>query len=186
MTHYDFKKIMKESLPILSFCIILEVMGGNLLDGKKSDFFEMPIIFVLIPVINGIGGNLGTIFGSRLSSGLHLGYIKLSLEDKNLRTNIRLSFLVGVFIFGVMTMLIWLLAPLIGVDAGELGFWEFVAIALLSGILITVIAILVSIITAFVSFRRGIDPDNVVTPLVTTFGDISGIILVIVFVIIIT
>jgi len=186
MAHYSYKKIIQESLPILSFCIILELVGGNLLDAKKSDFFGMPIILVLIPVINGIGGNLGTIFASRLSSGLHLGYIKLSLEDKNLRANIRLSFLVGVLIFAVMTMAIWTTAFLIGIEIGTLGFAEFVTIALLSGVCITVIAILVSVITAFLSFRRGIDPDNVVTPLVTTLGDVSGIILVVLFVTMIT
>jgi mgtE-like transporter len=136
-------------------------------------------------MVNGLGGNLGTIFGSRLSSGLHLGYIELSWKDKRLWENIRLSFLVGVFIFTVMGVLVWGLAPLMGLGTGDISFWEFLAIAMLSGVLITIIAILVSVVTAFVSFRRGIDPDNVVTPLVTTIGDLSGITLLIIFVILI-
>ncbi len=181
MPLYDFRKIIRESIPILGFCVLLELVGGNFLDSTKSTLLEMPIILVLIPVVNGLGGNLGTIFGSRLSSGMHLGLTELSWKDKKLWEDIRLSFLVGLLIFLIMTLAIWFLAPLMGVGVGDLRFGEFFAIAILAGIFATVIAIGVSVFTAFLSFKQGIDPDNVVTPLVTTLGDISGIFLIIIF-----
>ena len=34
----------------------------------------------------------------------------------------------------------------------------------------------VSIITAFLSFKRGMDPDDFVSPVVTTIGDTMGIV----------
>jgi mgtE-like transporter len=35
---------------------------------------------------------------------------------------------------------------------------------------------LVSVLTAFLSFKRGLDPDDTVAPIVTTFGDVMGIV----------
>jgi mgtE-like transporter len=35
----------------------------------------------------------------------------------------------------------------------------------------------ISIVTAFISFKQGLDPDDMVAPVVTTFGDTLGIIL---------
>jgi cation transporter-like permease len=41
---------------------------------------------------------------------------------------------------------------------------------------------LLSVITALYSFRKGIDPDNSVTPIVTTSGDALGVICLLVIV----
>ena len=52
---------------------------------------------------------------------------------------------------------------------------KFVAIIVITGILLISIISLVSVFTAFLSFKRGLDPDDMVAPVVTTVGDISGI-----------
>ncbi|HID71720.1 MAG TPA: hypothetical protein EYP29_03130 [Thermoplasmata archaeon] len=182
MTHYSIKRIVKESLPILTLCIVLEVIGGTLLDSQKADFFKSPVILALIPVINGLGGNLGTIFGSRLSSGLHLGYIKLTLKDKYLLKNMKELLLAGLVVFLSISFILWFLSPVVGVEVGNVSFFKFLVVVLLAAISLTGVAIVVSIFTAFLSFKKGVDPDNVVTPLVTTIGDLSGIFLIALFV----
>jgi len=52
---------------------------------------------------------------------------------------------------------------------------EFVGIIVLTGVLLVCVVSLVSVITAFISFKHGLDPDDMVAPVVTTVGDIMGI-----------
>ena len=53
---------------------------------------------------------------------------------------------------------------------------EFIAIFVLTGVLLISTVALVSVLTAFLSFKRGLDPDDIVAPVVTTVGDVMGIV----------
>ena len=44
------------------------------------------------------------------------------------------------------------------------------------GFLLIFIVAFVSVLTAFLSFKRGLDPDDMVAPVVTTVGDFMGIV----------
>ena len=50
---------------------------------------------------------------------------------------------------------------------------------LATGFILTVIVIAVAVLAARYSFIKGYDPDNTVTPIVTTICDILGIIILI-------
>jgi len=56
-----------------------------------------------------------------------------------------------------------------------IGLIEFVSIVLGAGILLVCVISLVSVFTAFWSFKKGLDPDDTVAPVVTTVGDTLGI-----------
>ena len=92
--------------------------------------------------------------------------------DRRLRNPSIASFLngmaVSVFI-GVITFL-WL--RLFG-TAGNL--LELVGIMVVAGFLSAVLMISVLIAVIFVGYRRGLDPDNVIGPVVTTLGDVFGV-----------
>ena len=53
---------------------------------------------------------------------------------------------------------------------------EFIAIFVFTGVLLISTVALVSVFTAFLSFKKGLDPDDFVAPVVTTVGDIMGIV----------
>jgi mgtE-like transporter len=59
---------------------------------------------------------------------------------------------------------------------------EFIFVVLGSGVLLVCIISLVSVFTAFLSFKRGLDPDDMVAPVVTTLGDTLGIIFLFLFI----
>ena len=44
----------------------------------------------------------------------------------------------------------------------------------------TALVVILGVVSAFISFKRGIDPDNIVTPIITTSGDTIGITIIIV------
>jgi mgtE-like transporter len=171
---YSAPKIIKESIPLLTICIGVEVLIGQVLNTNQS-IMTIPIILSLIPVINGVGGNIGSILGARLASGLHTGIISMDYNDKELRKNMSSTFILGVITFFILGILIYLMMPLVGINVNVIGFWRLMAIVLGAGILLIVFLTSLSVVTAIFSFKKGIDPDNSVTPIVTTAGDALGI-----------
>jgi mgtE-like transporter len=171
---YSASKIIKESIPLLTILIGVEVLIGQVLNTNQS-IMTIPIILALIPVINGVGGNIGSILGARLASGLHTGIITLDFKDQELRKNMTSTFLMGAITFFILGILTYLIIPLIGINVAVIGFWRLMGILLGAGILLILFLIGLGVVTAFFSFKKGIDPDNSVTPIITTSGDALGI-----------
>ena len=174
MALYSAPKIIKESIPLLTICIGVEVLIGQVLNTNQG-LMTIPIILALIPVINGVGGNIGSILGARLASGLHTGIISMDFKGSEIRKNVAGTFLLGLITFSILGVLIYLILPLVGLDVSVISFGRLMLIVMCSGILLITGLIGLSLVTAIYSFKKGIDPDNSVTPIVTTSGDALGI-----------
>ena len=172
---YSWKKIVKHGLPLLTVTILLEVFAGQILNGKQESLLLFPVFLISIPVINSIGGNIGSVLGARLASGLHVGYVSLSLKDKEMHDNFIISLLMGLITYLVLAIVIYFIA-LFGGLLEDIALIEFVAIIVFTGFLILLLVSLVSVLTAFISFKKGLDPDDMVAPVVTTLSDVIGII----------
>lgn len=172
---YSWKNIVKHSLPLLTICIFIEIFAGQILQGKQEMLVLFPVFLVSIPVINGVGGNIGSVLGARLASGLHVGYISLSIKDKEMHDNLLTSILMGFITYFVLAILIYFIALFGGIQMG-IGLIEFVLVVLGTGVLLICVISLVSVFTAFWSFKKGLDPDDMVAPVVTTVGDTLGIV----------
>ena len=174
MTVYNAKKIVMESAPLLIFLLALEVLVGQLLNSRES-LVSIPVILALIPVINGVGGNIGSVLGARLASGLHTGYIDTNLRGQVLTKNVTGTLILGLIAFSVLAVAIYAILPLLGIGVDVIGFGKLMIIMVGSGLLLTITLIVLSLVTAIYSFKRGLDPDNYVIPIVTTSGDVLGI-----------
>ena len=174
---YSWKKILRVSIPILTFTIFIEILAGQILQNNIEKLYIFPIFLISIPVINGVGGNIGSILGARLASGLHVGYIKYDIMDKNMNSNFATSILIGVVSYSFLAILIYYIAYFGNIKMDNVQFIGFISIIILTGLLLVFLISIISILTAFLSFKRGMDPDDVVAPVVTTMGDTLGIIL---------
>ncbi len=172
---YSWKKIVKHGLPLLTVAVVIEIFAGQILQGRQDMLILFPVFLISIPVINSIGGNIGSVLGARLASGLHVGYITISLKDKEMHENLFYSLLIGFITYIILAIVIYYMALLGGLRMG-IGLIEFVAILVSTGFLLICVVVLMSVLTAFLSFKRGLDPDDVVAPVVTTVGDTLGII----------
>ena len=172
---YDWRIIVRNGLPLLTVTASIEIIAGQILQSGEKLLVSIPLLLVCIPVINSVGGNLGSILGARLASALHLGSVEVTLRDPQLRENIIVALLIGLITYFILAIGIYLFAVFIGIEAGDVDVLEFMGIVVLTGLLLSCIVILVSVLTALVSFRRGVDPDDMVAPVVTTTGDIMGI-----------
>lgn len=179
---YDWKKIVKHGIPLLTICVCLEIFAGQILQGDltgdNSILIRLPIFLISIPVINSVGGNIGSVLGARLASGLHVGYITISAKDKKMHENLITSILMGIFVYLLLSIIIYY-SVLFGSIHTEhmigLSLIEFTTIMVGTGVLLVCIISLVSVLTAFWSFKKGLDPDDTVAPVVTTVGDTLGI-----------
>jgi mgtE-like transporter len=172
---YSWKKIVKHGLPLLTITILIEIFAGQILQGKQESLLLFPVFLISIPVINSISGNIGSVLGARLASGLHVGYITLSIKDKEMHDNLLISILIGLITYLILAIVIYFIASF-GNIIEDIALIEFVAIIILTGFLLICVVSIISVLTALISFKRGLDPDDMVAPVVTTIGDVMGII----------
>ena len=169
---YSWKKIVAHGLPLLLVCVIIEIFAGQVL--LSNPRVLIPIFLISFPVINSVSGNIGSVLGARVASGLHVGYISISIKDEKMRESFFTAVLIGVFTYFVLGLFIFYFAGL--VFDSSVGFLVYLLVFLGAGFLLVLIICFVSIFTAFISFKRGLDPDDVVAPVVTTIGDVFGIV----------
>jgi len=173
---YSWKKIVKHGLPLLSVFIFAEIFAGNILQNKQDMLILYPIFLVSFPVINGVAGNIGSVLGARIASGLHVGYIEISFFDKKMHDNLFSAIFIGLSSFFVLGLVIYYFSYYF-LDQRHVSLFNFMFIILLAGFLLVFIVSIVSIVTAFYSFKKGFDPDDFIAPVVTTVGDVLGIFL---------
>jgi mgtE-like transporter len=172
---YSWKSIVKHSILLLTIAVVIEIFAGQILQGNQTMLLTFPIFLMSIPVVNSVAGNIGSILGARLASGLHVGYINYTLKDKRMHQNVFTAFLIGLFTYVILAILIYFIASFGGIQVG-IGLMEFVSIIVGVGVLLILVVCLGSVVTAFWSFKKGLDPDDMVAPVVTTLGDTMGIV----------
>jgi len=174
LTVYSVRRIVLESYPILPACALISLFAGYLLNVNVEKIEKVPLILMMVPPINGIGGNIGSILGARLASALHMGTVEPRLRGQRvLRGNIKASVFMSIGIFSIISASFFFIACVRGTafaDSTKLMFAFFIA-----GIMLVPVIVLSTVTLAFISFARGLDPDNVVIPVVTSIIDVSGV-----------
>ena len=174
---YSWKKIVSFSLPLLTLCVLIEIFAGQILQNDLDTLVLFPIFLITIPVINSVGGNIGSVLGARLASGLHVGYISISIDDKEMHENLLVSVLIGLVTFVFLGLIIYFIySSLLTYLDIDISLFDYLVVILCTGFLLVLVVSLVSVVTAFWSFKKGLDPDDMVAPMVTTFADVFGIV----------
>jgi len=179
---YNWKRIVRHGLPLLSLCVMIEIFVGNILQNNQELLLQqLPIFLISIPVINSVGGNIGSILGAHLASGLHIGTIQLNPKDKHMNENVLSAIVMGVITYCFLAIGIYFIASFTPITM-TISLSGFFIIFFATGFFLICSLSIISVFTAFISFRHGIDPDDVVSPIVTTFGDTLGIIFLFFFI----
>ena len=176
----EVRHIVRQSTPVLFFCSILGTVAGGILNNSISTLLKNQTLLTLVPLFSGESGGLVSILGARLSSGLHSGLIDPVLRPKKHTME---NFIAIVTLAVVMYPLIGFLAESSTVAFGNagVGFPQSLSISFLAGMILIMIMLLVVFYISTISYRRGLDPDNIVIPLSTSLTDsISTLILIVV------
>ncbi|MEM4724757.1 MAG: magnesium transporter, partial [Candidatus Hadarchaeum sp.] len=174
MTAYSLKRILWESYPVLILCAVISLSAGLILQSQLESIKTLPLILVMVPPINGINNNVCSILGSRLTSALHIGTIEPKFgKQAVLRRNVQATWLMSLGVFVFTSVIFFVMALVFGINAVQ-------SVAIMGAFfLASMVAIGVTMFCtvwlAFISFSKGLDPDNVVIPIVTSIGDIIGV-----------
>lgn len=166
-----------QSIPVLLMALLLGILAGQILNLAAS-IVIVPWVLFSIPVVNGIGGNLGTILGARLSSALHLGSISPRLEGEDMEDELLTGVSLGIITYVSLAFVSLVVAPVLGIEV-PVQLFKLGLVVAVSGILLTFVVLAISLLSAVYSFRFGLDPDNAVAPLTASSGDIAGILCII-------
>jgi mgtE-like transporter len=170
---WSIRHIVGTMFPLLLALSVLEMGSGYILEELEETYLANPTLLVLVPVMIGMGGNLGAILSSRLSTRLHLGLLEFDPRDEVLWTNILAILGLAATIFSTLGVAAWVVGRVI---AEPMALSDLVLISIVSGMLLAVIAIVLSLVATYVSYTQGLDPDDTTIPVVTNVCDILGVI----------
>ena len=176
----DVRHIVRQSTPVLFICSLLGTFAGGILNDSLTTLLKNQTLLTLVPLFSGESGGLVSILGARLSSGLHSGLIDPVLRPKKHTVE---NFVAILTLSVVMYPVIGFLAESSTIAFGNIGvgILESMSISFLAGIILILLMLLVVFYISTISYRRGLDPDNIVIPLSTSLTDsISTLILIVV------
>jgi mgtE-like transporter len=178
--YYSFRRrnsreILVQTLPTFIVCAVFTTASGLILGYKMDEMVVYVAILMLIPSFNEAGGNLGSVFAARMSSSLYTGETKLgTLPSWETIKSFFPFFILSLGIFPTLAVILNFVS--IEMGFGSPGFLNLLYLCVIGGIMITSLSLLISYLLTFLSWKIGLDPDNVVIPLLTSAMDILGII----------
>ncbi|WP_418285426.1 magnesium transporter [Halorubrum sp. DTA46] len=178
--HDSARDVYRQALPVILVSLIAGLFAGTVLGSEtmREGISDVPGLLLLLPAFLATRGGVYGSLGARLSTGLHQGLIEPQFQlDRRLTNAIVASFINGMTVSVFIAVITYLWLRLFG-GAGNL--LELVGIMMIAGFLSAVLMITVLISVIFVGYRRGLDPDNVIGPVVTTLGDVFGILFLLV------
>ncbi len=170
-------RIYRESLPILVVSLAGGIFAGSVLgsDGMTEGFERFPGMLLLLPAFLATRGNVYGALGARISSGLHQGVIDPEFSwDRRLVNAVAASFINGISVSVFIAVLSWGILQVLGRESARL--IELISIMVVSGVLTSTTLIFGLLALVFASYEYGLDPDNLIGPIVTTLGDVFGVV----------
>lgn len=168
----EFIVNLKQALMAYAFNIF-GIAAGSVVAYFLGVFQMFPWAFIIYPPILSARGVIGGLFCGRLSTGLHLGIIKPSFRKNTKSFNllfhaiVALTFETSMFM-GTIAAIIFIGSK--GAFIPELFFNILVVIISTMALSLLVISPL-AIVTSFLSFKHGLDPDIILYPVESTISD---------------
>lgn len=168
------REAYREALPVLLVSAAGGLFAGVVLGGMEAELESVPGLLLLVPALLATRGNVYGSLGARLGSGLHQGLIEPHFNPDDrligavtaaLANGVLISVFAAVAGFALLVSLSRPVAPLVAL----------VAIAGIAGLLSGLVLTAAVVGVVFIGYRRGLNPDTLAGPVVTTTGDVVGI-----------
>jgi magnesium transporter len=159
--------IVRKRILWLGFLLVAQAYTASVLFGYSSEIQKLVVLSVFIPMLTGMGGNVGSQTVSMLIRAIGVGDVEWSDLGRVLWKELRVALVLAL----VLSVGMWLRAELIGVP---------VNVALVVGLsagFIVLWAGMVSAVLPLVLRRLGADPAVVSAPLITTLVDGTGLVI---------
>ncbi|MFX1357467.1 MAG: magnesium transporter [Promethearchaeota archaeon] len=164
-------KIVKQTFPSEIISILGDILAGIVLSLLIIPFESFIILILIIPALLSLRGNISGPFIARTSRDFIIGEFNGRTWLENVLATYSLS-LITAFLIGIISILLNFV--LIRVFIIPIGL--IVVIPIISIILTLSISIPCSTLLNYIAFKRGLDPNNVVNPIMTAIDDFFTVI----------
>jgi len=169
--------IRETTIALIVFNFFFELIAGHLFSEISIYYKLLPGIFLIIPGLLEQRGNIASSFAQRIGSAVHLGIVDWSKKfNDEMIENLKAVMIMAFLNATVLAIGAYLLATLKQIPSITIiGYFLF-------AIITTSIAILMAPVTIIISLyfhRKGIDPDNVVIPILSSLNDIFVVCIII-------
>ena len=164
-----FSKTLGEGTAVVTLSSFFGSVNGFLLSGLAQSLILYPGLVVLYPALTSMLGSIGSIMGSTTTTSLALGYVSsFSSEVRpGLKTMIQVE-----AVAALMHIVLGVSAYVMVEPAFRGASLPFLAgVALVSNLSSFLVISVFALVVAFLAFKRGLNPDNVVIPAITSTSD---------------
>ena len=164
----------RESVPVLVLSAVGGLFAGVVLGGMEAELQAIPGLLLIVPALLAIRGNVYGSLGARLASALHQGLVepRISLGDRRVRAAVAAAISNGL----AMSLVAATVGSLLVVLQGRaVSLAALLGVAVIAGVISGVVLTTAVVTVVFVGYRRGLDPDALAGPVVTTTGDVVGV-----------
>lgn len=167
-----FRQTIKEGTFVVVMSSIFGSVNGVLLSNLSGSIENIPGLLTLYPALTNALGNVGSIIGSRITTSIALGYARSFEEElRDAGRSIILVEIPAFFMHIVFAFIAYLLTVPVSPDVSLM---RLLGIALSSNLLGFGLVALFALYSAYLAFERGLNPDNVVIPAITSVSDTTA------------
>lgn len=170
--------IIKESIRILILASILSSAGGVGLQAVQSAVIVIVPLLVMMPALNDMIGDFGTIVSSRFTAMLFLGQVRGGRWWRSRYVHRLLRIVAAVA--GIAAVYLAIVASMIAVARGfpvdAMVFAKVLEIALFATLALVGLVFAISIVGGLYIFSKREDPNNFLIPITTSVADLGSLI----------
>lgn len=168
--------IIKESIRILILASILSSIGGIGLQSIEAKLMVILPLLVMLPALNDMIGDFGTIVSSRFATMLYLGRVERKDWWRSPILHRLFHIIIGVAVIAaiyVATIATWV-ALSRGFAVSALVFAKVVQLTLVTTLALVGVIFFLAIVGGLYIFSRREDPNNFLIPMTTSVADLGS------------
>jgi len=161
-------KIVKETFPAEVVSILGDILAGIVLTLLILPFNSFLILILIIPPLLSLRGNITAPFIARTARDLVIGEFNIRTWIENVLATYILSLVTAILIGFISLILNFLFFKIFIITANHIIFIPVISINLT-----LLFSIPISTFFNYFTFKYGLNPNNIVNPIMTAIGDFS-------------
>jgi len=175
-------EIVKDSMPVLLLSVLLTSFAGLALRSVLDKLLFLVPLLIMIPALNDMIGDMGSVIASKFTTGLFLGKVKgdpwRSSFVKNLfNAKIKVALASAIY----LSLLALFFSSVKGFNLDAIFAAKIILLGIVSAVIIVSILFSVAVVIGVKIFKRGEDPNNFLIPISTSIADVVTLLVVSLF-----
>ena len=169
------KTIIKESIKILLFASIISSFGGFALEQIKIIFISIIPLVILLPTLNDMIGDYGTIISSKFSTLLHENKVsKKWWMDNDIKRLFYQIFIIAMITAIISSFVALIISVFSNYSIDKVIILKIFFISLVDVAILVNILFFTAILSGIYLYKKKEDPNNFLIPITTSIADFGN------------